>query len=130
MQMKPTDKYAYSFDNDRYYGQYSSIREALYLAKEDIQYNEELRDVKTVYIGRVYKFEPYVDAIRVIELVQDDAMDEADDAARFYLDDVKKEDYQKLEAMLTETFKEWAKETGNEPDFNTVQDVEEYELEV
>ena len=126
--MKPTDNYAYSFDNEHYFGQYDSIRIALRLAKQDIKYNDELRDVKTIYIGRVYKFEPCVDAVRVIERVQDDAYDEADEYIGDYLDHVEKEEWQKLEAMLTETFNKWAKETDNEPSFFTVEDVKEYEL--
>ena len=103
--MKPTDNYAYSFDNEHYFGQYDSIRIALRLAKQDIKYNDELKNIKTIYIGRVYKYEPYVDAVRVIEWVQQDAYDEADEYAEDYLDNVKKEELQKLEAMLTETFR-------------------------
>ena len=127
--MKPTDNYAYSFDNERYYGQYDSIREALDIAKEDIKYSDELRGIKTVYIGRCYVYEPHVDAIRVIECVQQDAYDEADEYIGDYLDDVKEEEWQKLEAMLTETFKKWSRETGNEPNFFIVKDAVEYSLE-
>lgn len=127
--MKPTDNYAYSFDNEHYFGQYDSIRIALRLAKEDIKYNDELKNIKTIYIGRVYKYEPYVDAVRVIEWVQQDAYDEADEYTEDYLDNVKKEELQKLEAMLTETFNKWAKETGNEPNFFTVEEIQEYSLE-
>ncbi|MGM9519766.1 MAG: hypothetical protein ACI3WS_03725 [Phascolarctobacterium sp.] len=125
--MKPTDKFSYSFDGERYEGWFDSIEEALNEAREEVKdYPEGAEDV---YIGRVYEYEPYVDAVRVIELVQYDAMVEADDAARFYLDNVKKEDWQKLEEMLTETFNKWAAETGNEPNFFTVEDVQEYSLE-
>ena len=127
--MKPTDNYAYSFDNERYYGQYDSIREALRLAKEDIKYNDELKNIKTIYIGRVYKYEPYVNAIRVIECVQQDAYDEANEYIGDYLDNVKEEEWRKLETMLTETFNKWAKETGNEPNFFTVEEIQEYSLE-
>ena len=129
MQMKTTDKYAFSFDNERYYGQYDSIREALRFAKEDIKYNDELKNIKTIYIGRVYKYEPYVNAIRVIECVQQDAYDEADEYIGDYLDNVKEEEWRKLETMLTETFNKWAKETGNEPNFFTVEEIQEYSLE-
>lgn len=127
--MKTTDKYAFSFDNEGYYGQYDSIREALDTAKEDIKYRDELRGIKTVYIGRCYVYEPYVNAIRVIECVQQDAYDEVGEYIGDYLDNVKEEEWQKLEAMLTETFNKWAKETGNEPNFFTVADIVEYSLE-
>lgn len=127
--MKPTDNYAYSFDNEHYFGQYDSIRIALRLAKQDIKHADELKNIKTIYIGRVYKYEPRVDAIRVIECVQQDAYDEADEYIGDYLDNVKEEEWQKLEAMLTETFNKWALETGNEPNFFTVEEIQEYSLE-
>ena len=127
--MKPTDNYAYSFDNEHYFGQYDSIRIALRLAKQDIKYNDELKNIKTIYIGRVYKYEPCVDAVRVIECVQQDAYDAADEYIGDYLDNVKEEEWQKLEAMLTETFNKWAKETGNEPNFFTVEEIQEYSLD-
>lgn len=126
--MKPTDKFSYSFDEERYYeGEYDSVEEALMAAKEEAKdYPEGIEDV---YIGVICKFEPCIDAVRVIECVQQDAYDEADEYIGDYLDNVKKEDWQKLEAMLTETFNKWAKETGNEPNFFTVEEIQEYSLE-
>ena len=127
--MKATDNYAYSFDNERYYGQYDSIEEALAAAKIDAKNDDELKDEKTVYIGRVCRFQPYIDADKVIEELQSYADYEADQASFDYLQDVTDEDLSKLENMLTETFNKWAKETGNEPNFFTVEDVVEYSLE-
>lgn len=127
--MKPTDNYAYSFDNERYYEQYDSIEQALAAAKLDAKNDDELKDVKTVYIGRVHKFVPEVDAWSIIERLQDDADDEAYEASEDYLQDVSDEEANKLEAMLTETFNKWARETGNEPNFFVVKDVKEYSLE-
>ena len=132
--MKQTDKYAYSFDNERYYGDCDSIEEVLKEAREEAKgYIENTEDIfenaGTVYIGRVCRFQPYIDADKVIEELQNYADYEADEASFDYLQDVTDEDLSKLENMLTETFNKWARETGNEPNFFTVQDVAEYSLE-
>ena len=73
------------------------------------------------------KYLPLLD--KVIEELQNYADYEADEASFDYLQDVTDEDLSKLENMLTETFNKWARETGNEPNFYTVEDVEEYSLE-
>ena len=132
--MKQTDKYAYSFDNERYYGDCDSIEEVLKEAREEAKgYIENAEDISenagTVYIGRVCRFAPYVDAEKVIEELQNYAEYEADEASCDQLQDVTDEDLSKLENMLTETFNKWARETGNEPNFFVVKDVKEYSLE-
>ena len=77
--MKPTDNYAYSFDNERYYEQCDSIEEALAAAKIDAENDDDFKDAKTVYIGRVYKFVPEVDAWAVLENLWDDAYEETEE---------------------------------------------------
>ena len=127
--MKPTDNYADSFDNERYYEQCDSIEEALAAAKLDAKNDDEFKDMDTVYVGRIYRFVPEVDAWSIIEKLQDDADDEAYEASEDYLQDVSDEEANKLEAMLTETFNKWARDTGNEPNFFVVKDIKEYSLE-
>lgn len=125
--MEQNFKYSYSFDNELYSWEYNSVEEALADAKQEVKSGQE--DAKVVYIGRIYEFEPCVDADSIIERLQYDAEYEAGECAIDYLDGVEVSDRQKLQEMLTKTFEEWAKETGNEPNFNIVQDVEEYSLE-
>ena len=128
--MEQTKKFSYSFyDSFNYSGEYDSIEEALAAAKVDAKNDNEFKDAKTVHIGRVYKFVPVVAAWRIIDQLQDMAVDEADEVAYDYLKDVSDDDENKLEAMLTETFNKWAAETGNEPNFFTVEEVEAYSLE-
>ena len=127
--MKPTDNYAYSFDNERYYEQCDSIEEALAAAKLDAKNDDDFKDAKTVYIGRVHKFVPEVDAWHIIENLQDMADDEAYEVAEDYLRDVSDDEANKLGQMLTEAFNKWAKETGNEPNFFIVGSPVEYSLE-
>ena len=128
--MEETNKFSYSFYEDIDYScEYDSIEEALEAAKLDVKNADEFKDAKTVYIGRVYRFVPEIEPWNVIERLQDDADDEAYEASEDYLQDVSDEEANRLEAMLTETFNKWAKETGNEPNFFVVKDVKEYSLE-
>ena len=128
--MEQTKKFSYSFyESFNYSCEYDSIEEALEAAKIDAKNDDEFKDVKTVYIGRVCRFAPYVDAAKVIEELQNYADYEADEASFDYLQDVTDEEISKLENMLTETFNKWARETGNEPNFFVVKDVKEYSLE-
>ena len=128
--MERTNKFSYSFYEDiEYSSEYDSVEEALEAAKLDAKNDDEFKDMDTVYVGRIYRFVPEVDAWSIIERLQDDADDEAYEASEDYLQDVSDEEANKLEAMLTETFNKWARETGNEPNFFVVKDVKEYSLE-
>ena len=128
--MERTNKFSYSFYEDiEYSSEYDSVEEALEAAKLDAKNDDEFKDMDTVHVGRIYRFVPEVDAWSIIERLQDDADDEAYEASEDYLQDVSDEEANKLEAMLTETFNKWARETGNEPNFFVVKDVKEYSLE-
>ena len=128
--MERTNKFSYSFYEDIDYScEYDSVEEALAAAKADAKNDDEFKDAKTVYIGRVHKFVPEVDAWHIIENLQDMADDEAYEVAEDYLRDVSDDEANKLEQMLTEAFNKWAKETGNEPNFFTVENIKEYSLE-
>lgn len=125
--MKPTGQYAYSFDNENFSCEYDSVEEALEDARVEAKQRDE--DISYVYIGTVCGFDPVVDPVGVVEDIQDDALDEADEACYGYLESIKEDDWLKLQNMLTETFKRWAKETDNEPNFYTVEGAEIYLLE-
>jgi hypothetical protein len=125
--MKSTGKFSFSFDNESFGDTFDSIEEALHDAKIQASFFDE--PIKTVYIGEIWEFEPIVDADSVIERIQNDAEDEAGECVDDYLEDVRIADELKLQEMLTETFNKWAKETGNEPKFFTVKEVQEYSLD-
>ena len=128
--MEETNKFSYSFYEDIDYScEYDSVEEALEAAKADAKNDDEFKNAKTVYIGRVYRFVPEIEPWNVIERLQDDADDEAYEAAEDYLQYISDDEANKLGKMLTETFNKWAKETNNEPGFFIVKDVVEYSLE-
>lgn len=125
--MKQIDKFAYSFDNESFSWEYDSVEEALADAKQEVKSGQE--DAEVVYIGRIYEFEPCVDVDSIIERLQYDAEYEAGECTGDYLEGVEVPDRQKLQEMLTETFNKWAKETGNEPTFYIVREIQKYSLE-
>ena len=122
-------KYSYSLDNEHFSCEYDSVEEALADAKVEAAQEYPAGEIDKVYIGYVYEFKPTVRAGFVIEEMQNDADDEADEAAEDYLQYVSDDEANKLGKMLTETFNKWAKETNNDPNFFVVKDVVEYSLE-
>lgn len=122
-------KYSYSLDNEHFSCEYDSVEQALADAKVEAAQEYPSGEVEKVYIGYVCGFKPVVNAESVIEEIQNDADNEADEVACGYLEDVSLVDLNKLQEMLTETFNKWAKETGNKPNFFTVENVVEYSLE-
>lgn len=86
-----------------------------------------------VFIGQRYDFEPTVDADFVIDRIQEEAYDEGGEYVGDYLDPPPRKDAEArkkwdeqvadLEKRLTDVFRAWAKETGNEPNFWLVCDV-------
>lgn len=122
-------KFSYSLNGENYSCEYDSVEEALADARLEAAQEYPAGEIDKVYIGYVCRFKPTVNAESVIEEIQNDADNEADEASYGYLEDVSIVDLNKLQAMLTETFNTWAKETGNKPNFYTVEDVKEYSLE-
>lgn len=86
-----------------------------------------------VFIGQRYDFEPTVDADFVIERIQEEAYDECGEYAEYYLERPPMRDTEArqtwnaqvadLEKRLTDVFREWARETKNEPNFYLIFDV-------
>ena len=124
--MKASEKWAFSFDNEYYNSPlYDSFDDALKDGMKDAK--EEGCD--KVYVGRVMEFIPKVDADNVIESLQQNAYDEAGEFSMDYLEHIPLKDKLKLGEMLTETFKQWVKDTKNEPSFFTVEEVSEHIVE-
>ena len=124
--MIPVCKYAFSFDGEEFdTEEYDTIADALVAASKSRQGSGPYQ----VYIGRIQHYEPLVSGFRVLEMLQQQAYDESDGWSGDYLDNVSPKDERKLQEMLTATFKKWAKETYNEPDFSTVDDIVVYDID-
>lgn len=81
------------------------------------------------YVGRERDFHPLVDAETVIWQQADAATSFAGEYAEDWLCNVTDEDYDLLERRLTEAFASWMRETGNEPWFYVLADVERVSTE-
>jgi hypothetical protein len=81
-----------------------------------------------VYIGRYKPFNPIIEAEWVLETLQCDAYDIADDAAEGYLDNLTSAEVELLGEHLTRVFRRWARECGEEPDFGEVHHIRRYDL--
>ena len=78
--------------------------------------------------GRYKPFEPVIDVDGVIEVLQREAYDIADDAAEGYLDNLTRAEVKSLGECLTRVFRRWARECGEEPTFGEVNHIRRYDL--
>jgi hypothetical protein len=86
-----------------------------------------------VFIGQKYAFEPTVDAAFVIERILEEAYEEGSEYVQDYLGPPPRKNIEArqtwnaqiadLEKRLTAAFREWAKETKNEPRFHLIFDI-------
>lgn len=130
--LKHTGKYAFAVGSEEWFsGTYDSIEgafeEGIQEAEEDAgNYDDEI----VVYAGEILNFVPIVDADDVIEQILDSANEGCCECIENYLTDVKREDIDMLQEMLTKTFNEWAEKTNNKPNFFIVENYEERIVEI
>lgn len=122
-------EYSYTFNkSDIYTGEYASIEEALAEARQEAELYPEGDKPHLVYIGRYKPFKPVIEAAWILEVLQRDAYDVADDAAEGWLDNLTPAEIESLSERLTRVFRRWAKQHGCEPDFGEVDHVKRYDL--
>lgn len=151
--MTPTGKWYYSFDEDDWNCSdgYDTPKDALADGREsapdwadecgmEADERMEFLTCGTLFVGQGYRFEPVVDAGRVLEQLREDA-DEETCACHDtdYLEGptfrASKEEraawnakVDDLSSRLTQTFNQWAKETDNLPYFIMISDVAEHPI--
>lgn len=119
-------EYCYYLDPEGYcFGLYSTKISAMKYALQDA----ELDDKDRVYIGEASRFVPYSDPERVLDDIYLDACDEYGDSADDWLSDVNETDMHDLGNRLNNILIEWLHDTGNEPQFFHVENVQEMTLE-
>lgn len=108
-------EYSYSFNGENFTGDFKTAEEALEKAKE-LSPNKSV-----IFIGEnAPLFKPTIFSENIIDTLREQAYDEVGVSADAYLDSVKVRDAEKLTKLLTDTFNEWAKSTGNTPYFHKV----------
>lgn len=122
-------EYSYTFNkSDIYTGEYASIEEALAEARQEAELYPEGDKPHLVYIGRYKPFKPVIEAAWILEVLQREAYDVADDAAEGYLDNLTRAEVESLGEHLTKAFRRWEKQHGYEPDFGAVYHIKRYDL--
>lgn len=119
-------QYAWSWkaDSQDYSFSHDSIDECLEEAREENDENH-----KRVYIGIVTEVDIRVDADDVIENIQNRVYSEHGEVAEEYLDNVSKEQLNELDEALNKVFNDWKDKHKFEPNFFTVEEIKEYDLE-
>ena len=108
-------KYTWSEDGYWCYDVFDSIEECVKDAKV-----KKIKDF--IYIGKVEYFKPKIDAISVIENVEEEVYREYGELAEDW--ELKTENIEELEIGLNECLQQWLKETKQELDFYEVHNVE------
>ena len=112
--------YSYSTDQERFYGKFASVEEALEEVKENYG------DGKEVYIGKNGVFYPFVDGDSIIASIQQQADDQMGETAGYYLEGIGSEKINELSAILTKAFNEWSEKYGYKCKCHPVDNIKKY----
>ena len=116
-------KYAWSFDEERYFDDDSgTVEEALAAARECDSACED------VFVGEIAPYVPHICGERVIDGLQEDSFNECGDVSEQWMIRIKPEEEKDLSEMLTSAFTEWAKKYGHMPNFYAVDNVQHYRM--
>ena len=108
-------KYTWSEDGYWCYDVFDSIEECIKDAKA-----ERIKDF--IYIGKVEYFKPKIDAISVIENVEEEVYREYGELAEEW--ELRNEKIEELEIGLNKCLYEWLEKTNQKPNFYEVYDIE------
>lgn len=109
--------FCYSLDGEMYSGGYATIEEAIEEGMELAWDNEQ----KEFHVGRSVAFLPRLSAWRAIDEVGEAAYNAVGYAADGWPNPTPEEE-EDLARRLTDVFRQWMKETDNEPTFFEVTD--------
>lgn len=116
--------YAYSYDNERYFGEYDSVEDALRDAYHDC-WSERC---PTVYIGECYRdYEPHFSAEYLLELLEQDAYDNCGECVEDWLWGVPREAVNELDVSINNIIKTWLSKHGYEPTWFSVENEVAYD---
>lgn len=123
-------KYYWNFDKDEeeWYHAEDTIAACIREAKE---YNREIEkeSYRFVFIGELENHVPYMDAISILESLEESAYDECGESSEGWLDAVSEEEKESLEEKLNTALQEWLKETNNQPSFGRLSEIYCYDME-
>lgn len=110
------NKWCFGEDSENFTGEYDTKEEAIKAGKQEI---EEL-----LTVGVMYKPIPGISADYVIDQIQDSMCDKYGECAEQYLDDVTKEQINRLDLELNKVIIAWIEKYNLQPNFYGVTDIE------
>lgn len=131
-------QYTWSFDGDAEIWEnenYDTIEECLEDAREAIIEDRRINgeffdDPEYVYVGEVKDFVPSVDALSVLERLEDQASDELGFIGQDWdaYDYTMKEEIQELEDAFTSVLHDWLRKHGRYPNMWSVDNIKQHQL--
>ena len=124
-------KYTWEFHEGEelwYNDVFDTIEDCILDAKE----NYDVKSGATIVVGEPVYFEPYVDAINILEQLESDAYDECGEFSEswtLYNYQKDKDKIEELSEKLTEIVKQWLKDNGTYPTFSIIKNVRVVEVE-
>jgi hypothetical protein len=125
-----SEKKQYTWEFDKYTevwknGNFDSIEECVQDAKD--HYGD---DWYLIYIGEVVPYSVSVDSTDVLERLEERAFYEVGDAAEGWdaFDPKKTDETNELSEKLTSIVSEWLEKYGHKPQFDRIENVQEYKL--
>lgn len=106
---------------------FDTIEDCILDAKE----NYEVEPGETIAVGEPVYFEPYVDAINILEQLESDAYDECGEFSEswtLYNYQKDKDKIEELSEKLTEIVKQWLKDNGTYPHLYMIKNVRTVEV--
>lgn len=120
------NRYYWSFDKDEEIWNHSEER--IEDCIEEAKLNN-WRGCKSVFIGELEDYIPVIDAINIIEELQEEAYNECGECSETWLDAINHKQTESLEERLNDALQKWLEETNNQPNFGKVTKIKCYDLE-
>lgn len=128
--MRETKLWSYSVNDDTYFGgdKCSSRQEAIQAALQEAAALKITEGI--IRIGQVNEFVPVIYAEDIITNLQNQADDEAGEYSYYYLNSMLDKHLNELQEKLQAAFDKWEDEHPEyKPNFYTVRNIEEFDLE-
>lgn len=129
--MMNVKKYSWTFDkrDDVWTSDtFDTVMECVEDAKKHIKHGT---NAETIYVGENVLYEPYIDAVDVLQLVENSAHDQCGEVAddwRSYDGSNMKAELAELSSKLTLIIKEWLKKNNREPFFYSINNIQPVSL--
>lgn len=124
--MSRSNKWTYELYSEEFWTSgedFSTKEEAIDAGKEAALYND-LDPVESFYVGQIKDFIPTINVWRIIDELMEDASEQCGEASDSFLENITKEQRNRLSELLDEALNKWLDETNNHPNFYGIDNIE------